>query len=270
MIAAPMPILDFFRRGEVARDVRLLAAEGGLETRAVEQLSILALLTEDGDPLIRETANETLSKVPAASLSAFLARPSTPGTLRAFFEARGVAAAPAPDVEAEADADDPLVTAATDDELAWEKDAEALSGLSEDERKRSVMQQLASMSFPERLKAAVKGTREMRNILIRDPNKMISVAVLSSPKVNDAEIENYARASSVSEDVLRVIATNRAWTKNYGVISALTKNSKTPLALSMNMIARLNAKDLGMLSTDRNVPEALRRAARKKVQAERT
>jgi hypothetical protein len=265
MIAAPMPILDFFRRGEVARDVRLLAAEGGLETRAVEQLSILALLTEDSDPVIRETAEETLSRVPAASLSAFLARPSTPGTLRAFFEARGITPAATPD----ADADDPLVTADADD-LAWEQDAEGLAGLSEDERKKSVVQQLASMSFTERLKAAVKGTREMRGILVRDPNKMISVAVLSSPKVNDAEIESYARASNVSEDVLRVIASNRAWTKSYGVVSALTKNSKTPLALSMNMMARLNAKDLAMLSMDRNVPEALRVAARKKVVAERS
>jgi hypothetical protein len=37
------------------------------------------------------------------------------------------------------------------------------------------------MGFTVRLKAAMKGTREVRAILIRDPNKMIAAAVLSSP-----------------------------------------------------------------------------------------
>ena len=33
------------------------------------------------------------------------------------------------------------------------------------------------MGFSARLKAAVKGTREVRSILIRDPNKMIAASV---------------------------------------------------------------------------------------------
>ena len=44
------PLLDFFRRGEVARDVRLLAAQGALAPRAHEQLGLLMLLVSDQDP----------------------------------------------------------------------------------------------------------------------------------------------------------------------------------------------------------------------------
>jgi hypothetical protein len=72
---------------------------------------------------------------------------------------------------------------------------------------------------------------------------------------------------NVSEDVLRIIGSNRAWLKSYGVILALTKNPKTPLTMSMNLMARLTAKDLQKLSVDRNVSEALRISARKKVVA---
>ena len=111
----------------------------------------------------------------------------------------------------------------------------------------------------------MKGSREMRAILIRDPNKMISAAVLSSPKLNDAEIEGFARMTNVTEEVLRIIASNRAWTKNYSVVVGLTKNPKTPLGLSLNLMARLNDRDIGTLATDRNVPEPLRAAARRKV-----
>jgi hypothetical protein len=111
----------------------------------------------------------------------------------------------------------------------------------------------------------VKGTREQRAILIRDPNKLIASSVLSSPKVSLPEVESFARMQNVSEDVLRIIASNRAWLKSYGVILALTKNPKTPLAMSINLMTRLVTKDLQKLAVDRNVAEALRIQARKKV-----
>ena len=131
----------------------------------------------------------------------------------------------------------------------------------------SGVQALATMNFPQRLKAAMKGTREMRAVLIRDPNKLIASSVLSSPKVSMPEVETFARMQNVSEDVLRIIAGNRAWMKSYGIVLALTKNPKTPLSMSMNLMARLTSKDLQKLAVDRNVPEALRIAARKKVVA---
>jgi len=134
----------------------------------------------------------------------------------------------------------------------------------DDEERQSGRQALASMNFPQRLKTAVKGTREQRAILIRDPNKLIASSVLSSPKVSVPEVESFARMQNVSEDVLRIIAGNRAWLKSYGVVLALTKNPKTPLAMSMNLMNRLTTKDLQKLSVDRNVAEALRISARKK------
>jgi hypothetical protein len=111
----------------------------------------------------------------------------------------------------------------------------------------------------------MKGTREERGILIRDPNRIVTSAVLSSPKMSDSEIASIARMANVSDDVLRTICNNRAWLKNYSVALSLTKNPKTPVALSMNLLNRLSEKDLRMLSTDRNVPDALRVCARKKI-----
>jgi hypothetical protein len=247
---APAPLLDFFKRGEAPRDARLLAAQGVLAPRALEQLSILVLLLDDGDLEIRTVAEATLNRIPVAALQAFLARSDVPIGLREFFGDRGVFPAETPAV----DADEPLIeTGAADTDTVDESDNE------------SAVQKLANMSFTQRLKAAVKGTREMRAMLIRDPNKMIAASVLSSPKVSDSEVESFARMTSVSDDVLRIIGGNRTWTKNYGVVVALTRNPKTPLGMSLNLLARLTDRDLTMLSVDRNVPETLRVAARKKV-----
>jgi hypothetical protein len=72
--------------------------------------------------------------------------------------------------------------------------------------------------------------------------------------------------ANVSEDILRTIGHTRAWVKNYGVLLGLTKNPKTPLALSLNFLNRLNDRDLRGVSIDRNVPEPLRLAAKKKIE----
>ena len=69
--------------------------------------------------------------------------------------------------------------------------------------------------------------------------------------------------ANVSEEVLRAIAINRTWMKNYGIIAGLTKNPKTPPGISMRLVQRLTEKDLKMLTTDRNVPEAVRLTAKK-------
>lgn len=253
----PTPLLDFFKRGEVDRETRMLAAEGALAPRALEQLSILVLLLEDSDAEIRNTAEETLGRIPEESLKAFLGRSDVPLGLREFFGDRGIFPDEIPNIEFEVEAEEPLIESGDDD-----------LGLGEEEETpESATAKLAKMGFSERLKAAVKGSREMRAILIRDPNKMISAAVLSSPKVSEPEIEAYARMASLSEEVLRIIATNRQWTKNYKVVMGLTKNPKTPLALAMNFMGRLNYRDLQQLSVDRNVSEGLRIAARKKVVA---
>jgi hypothetical protein len=67
----------------------------------------------------------------------------------------------------------------------------------------------------------------------------------------------------VSEDVLRIISMNRSWMKNYGVVVGLSRNPKTPPAVSMRLLSRLNDRDMKALAMDRNIPESLRLAARK-------
>jgi hypothetical protein len=242
------PLIDFFKRGEVARDVRLMAAEGTFAPRAHEQIALLALLSDDADPEIAATANATLDSLPATPLRAFLARSDVPDQMRDFFAARGTR----PADQAASTADVPLVeSAAGADEPA--DDTDEADGA----------QVLASLPIVERMKLAMKGTKGQRAQLIRDSNKLVAAAVLSSPKLTESEVEAFAKMANVSEDVLRTIATNRTWVKNYGVVAGLTRNPKTPPGISMQMVQRLNERDLKMLAIDRNVPEGVRLAARK-------
>jgi hypothetical protein len=255
-VTAPTPLLDLFKRGEVSRDARLRAAQGALAPRAHEQLAILVLLLGDSDVEIRSQADSTLKRIPVEALQSFLARSDVSVDLREFFADRGVFPSEIPALTAE----DPL----------FESEPSGDDGEEEAGDVTSAVERLAAMGFSERLKAAFKGSREMRSILIRDPNKMIAAAVLSSPKLSEPEVEAIARMSNVSEDVLRTIGANRGWMKNYGVVVGLTRNPKTPVGTSLNLLSRLNDRDLVMLSVDRNVPQPLRSAARQKVVAAAT
>ena len=71
------------------------------------------------------------------------------------------------------------------------------------------------------------------------------------------------RMGNVSEEVLRTIGTNRTWLKSYSVVLGLTRNSKTPPGLSMQLLSRLTERDVKAVATDRNIPEVLRQAARR-------
>jgi hypothetical protein len=250
-VASPTPLFDYFRRGEVATEVRLLAAGAALAPRGGEQLAILVLLADDPDSEVRSAARDTIARIPLEPLRACLARSSASDTVRAFFAGRGVE----PGRDTGDDHDEPLIDTSAKDDIQPAAVAP---------ERQTLVFQLSRMAVPERLRAAMKGTREMRAVLIRDPNRMVAASVLCSPKVTDQEIESFARMANVGEEVLRTIGSNRAWTRNYGVIAALTKNPKTPLAISLTLMARLNERDVGMLSNDRNVPEALRSAARRR------
>jgi hypothetical protein len=251
LIGQPTPLLDFFRRGEVDREVRLLAARGAVAPRAGEQLAILVLLVGDPDAEVSARARTTIEAIPKDALAGFLARRDTPEELRQFFADRGVG----PSTTPAADASQPLVEAETEESSGAETAAS--------EREKPI----ALLSVMERLKLAVRGSREHRAMLIRDPNKLVSIAVLSSPKLTESEVESFARMGNVAVDVLRVIGSNRSWLKNYGVMSGLARNPRTPPTIALRLLSQLNVKDIRAISTDRNVPDAVRIAARKYVQA---
>jgi hypothetical protein len=133
-----------------------------------------------------------------------------------------------------------------------------------DVKKRlTLLQRLSKMNVVQRIQLAVKGGREERMLLIRDPNKIVQRAVLQSPRLTDLEVENFAGMANVSQEVLRNIAKNRAFMKSYVVLKNLAKNPKAPVDVTLHLLPRLIATDLKQLAANKNVPETLRSSAQK-------
>ena len=237
-------MLTLFRRGNIPLEVRDLAARGRLTCDTTDQLWLLVFLLDDPDPAVSTLATHTLDAIPRAVLEACLARSEVTPELRAVFAARGVEPGPVP-----APDDAPPLVPVADTEPESETAGQP--------------QMLASLPVIDKIKLAFRGTRDQRSVLVRDPNKVVAVAVMGSPKLNSTEVEAFARMTSVQEEVLRIIGTNRQWVKHYPIVAALVGNAKTPLGIAMGLVKRLTERDLKLVASDRNVSDGVRAAARK-------
>jgi hypothetical protein len=175
----------------------------------------------------------------------------------------------AAELQAEEREGKPFILLGGMDELGGEEETvitaealEAAKGTGDDER-LSTLQKLARLNVGERIKVAMLGTKEERAILIRDGSRLVSSAVLASPKVSEQEIETFATMKNVRENVLRDIGRSHKFIKSYVVIKNLCGNPRTPLDISLGLMKNLLAPDLKGLSMNKNIPETLRKMASK-------
>jgi len=117
------------------------------------------------------------------------------------------------------------------------------------------------MTTFEKIMTALKGSREERAILIMSQNRLVARSVLASPKLNLNEVERFAGSRSVSEEVIHGIIANPRWMQKYPVALAICQNPKTPYRVAINLLQRLNFRDLDRVAKDRNVPAPVRRQA---------
>lgn len=140
--------------------------------------------------------------------------------------------------------------------------ADALADAEPDnERRKTLLQQISTMTVSQRVKFAMKGGSEARRTLIRDNNKVVQRAVLQSPRLTDQEVEAFASMTNLTDEILRLIGKNRNFRKNYNVVRNLLNNGKAPLDCSLGLLPMLNPPDLKKLGMNKNIPETLRATA---------
>jgi len=137
----------------------------------------------------------------------------------------------------------------------------------EEEKKLSITQQIMKLSVAKKVEwANKKGNREVRNILLRDPNKLVQLAVLQSARITEGEIAKVANSRMSPQEVLQYIYNNRQLMKNYQIKVNLINNPKTPVGVSMRFLSSLRMAEVKSVAKNRNVPQGLATAAKKMVE----
>jgi hypothetical protein len=150
-----------------------------------------------------------------------------------------------------------------DDEDTHEVDDEGEEKLSE--KFLPMYAQIALMTISQKIRRATLGTGAERMLLVRDTNRLVATAAATSPLLNESEAARIAASRSVSDDVLRIIAQNRDFTRNYQVKLNLVSNPRTPFSFSSRLMPLLRDNDVRSISKSKNVPGAVQTAARQQI-----
>lgn len=129
--------------------------------------------------------------------------------------------------------------------------------------------QIRSLAIPVRIKMGRGANRQVRSILIRDPNAQVALAVLLGNSLPDQEVEHIANSRNVVAEVLAEIPKKREWVRKYSIAKALVKNPRTRLAIAIGLVPRMTMRDLRDLARDKNIPDGVRSVARRLFMAKR-
>jgi hypothetical protein len=132
---------------------------------------------------------------------------------------------------------------------------------------QTILQKIQKLSVSEKIHLALRGGKEIRSILLRDPNKEVVLTVLENPKMTETEIELISKSRSTPDEALRKITKKREWMRNYNVILGLVTNPKTPPGISVALVNELKTRDLAILEKNKNVIEGVRATAKKILRA---
>ena len=148
-------------------------------------------------------------------------------------------------------------------EIARLLTAEGGKDIEDEELESSLFAAVQKMSVMQKIKLARVGGKEARALLIKDRNRIVSSSVLASPKITETEVVSFAQSRSIGDDLLRVIANNREWTKNYQIKVALASNPKTPQPQAIKFLNYLQERDLRNLMKSKDVPSNISTHARR-------
>jgi hypothetical protein len=126
---------------------------------------------------------------------------------------------------------------------------------------------ISSMTMAQKLKLALSGNKAARELLVKDPNKIIAVSVLKNPRVTEEEVQKVTASKGTSDDLLRQVSRNKEWMKSHTIRIGLLSNPKTPLAISLKLLDTVFEKDLQAVAKSKNIPSVLASAARRRLEA---
>ncbi len=132
----------------------------------------------------------------------------------------------------------------------------------EEQKKLNMTQRVLRMSVAEKIKLATLGNKEARTLLLRDSNKLVCMAAVTSPRITDGEVMTLANSRTLNAEVLRHIYSNREYLKIYAIKMSIVKNPKVPLPTALKFLYTLQEKDIKELARDRNVPQTIQSQAK--------
>ncbi|HEY7744855.1 MAG TPA: hypothetical protein VIA07_00865 [Desulfuromonadales bacterium] len=245
-------LLDFIARRRISEPLLIKPL---LDHPALTDATLLHLAAHAGDAVLSLLAdNERCCDDPGV-VAALLANPLASEAIRARLTPVGELM---DSLEAAEAGEDQAVAGQTEAD-----DAEDEEEVVDEELNLSKYQMALEMGVSDKIKMALTGDKEWRNIFLKDPNKLVSSAVLKNPRITDGEVLAVAKNKSSNEELIRLITLNREWVKHYEIKKALVMHPRTPLPKALRYMDILTLKDMKGLAKSRGVSQVIVNNARR-------
>ena len=124
---------------------------------------------------------------------------------------------------------------------------------------KSLQTKLLEMSISEKVRMAMLGSAQEREFLVKDNNKLVHMAAVTSPKLSVKDIVSWSGSELVPDTVLAYIANHR---RGMYSVAQPREQPKTPVKTSYRLVPQLVDRDLKAILRNRNVPAPTRRRAK--------
>ncbi len=125
--------------------------------------------------------------------------------------------------------------------------------------------QIAQLTVTQKIRRCMVGTAAERLLLVRDSNRLVAAAAAKSPNMRENEAAQISASRAVSEEVLRIIAMNREFTRSYQVKLNLITNPRTPFTFASRLVPHLRSNDLRSLARSKNISGAIAQAIKQQL-----
>lgn len=105
-----------------------------------------------------------------------------------------------------------------------------------------------------RIRRAQLGKSSDRSQAFRDPSSLVRKAAAKSDLLTESEVLQITNNRSTNEDVLRILGTDRDWTRHHTVKVNLVMNPRTPYDVAARFVSFLRDHELRQVAQSRDVP----------------
>jgi hypothetical protein len=153
------------------------------------------------------------------------------------------------------------------DQIALDEDLleEAVQQPPAVQRREPLAIRVRKLLVPARVKLALRGGKEARQVLARDHVKLVQLCVLHNPRLTLEEVLGMVKNRSLHGELLRHIGGQREWVRQYSIKLALVQNPKTPLQISLSLLPAIQERDVRLLARSKNVPTVVQAQARRMI-----
>jgi hypothetical protein len=131
-------------------------------------------------------------------------------------------------------------------------------------------ERLPELELGERISLARGAPAGLLSVLASDENHRVIEALLSNPRLLEADVVTIVRRDKTPPEVLRVVAANERWITRPAIRSFVLCHRHTPVHSALKVLSRLSAHEIRKLLVEKPLPPVVRFGAERILSGENT